>query len=126
MSLVRSEALHEDGDMRKVVERSYKDMCRDTLEDLTPCAAQGAATLPALDELVAFALLGGVENIVMRASWDDQLLHQGRPLDGALRLSGGRGRLHRHAGSLGRPDQVRRTIGRLAASPPPVPPDARP
>ena len=35
MALVRSEALHEDDDVRKAVERSYKDMTQDTLEDLT-------------------------------------------------------------------------------------------
>jgi AcrR family transcriptional regulator len=70
MSLVRSEALHEDGDLRGVAERSYKDMCRDTLEDLRRLREGGAAGLPALDELVAFALLGGLENVVMRASWD--------------------------------------------------------
>jgi AcrR family transcriptional regulator len=71
MALVRSEGMHEDDDMRKAVERSYKDMCRDTLEDLTTLRKQGKADLPALDELVAFSLLGGVENVVMRASWDD-------------------------------------------------------
>jgi len=72
MRLVRSEALQEDGDVRKVVERSYKDMCRGTLEDLMKMREAGAKDLPALDELVAFALLGGVENIVMRASWDER------------------------------------------------------
>ena len=34
-------------------------------------AEEGKADMPALDELVAFSLLGGVENVVMRASWDD-------------------------------------------------------
>jgi len=124
MALVRSEALQETGDMRKVVERSYKDMCRDTLQDLTRMRGGGATTLPALDELVAFSLLGGVENIVMRASWDDrystkdvlwttlcvflavQALYTGR-LDLSADLA-----------------KYTETIDRLASSPPPLPPDA--
>jgi AcrR family transcriptional regulator/predicted DNA-binding transcriptional regulator AlpA len=72
MSLVRSEALHEDGDMRKVVERSYGDMTHGTLQDLATLREQGGVALPAADELVAFALLGALENTVMRASWDDR------------------------------------------------------
>ncbi len=72
MSLVRSEALQEDGDMRKVVERSYKAMTESTQADLTRLREEGGTALPAAAELVAFGLLGGVENIVMRASWDDR------------------------------------------------------
>lgn len=72
MSLVRSEALHEDGDIRKVVERSYAEMTRGTLEDLAQLRRAGGAALPVSDELVAFGLLGVVENVVMRASWDDR------------------------------------------------------
>jgi AcrR family transcriptional regulator/predicted DNA-binding transcriptional regulator AlpA len=70
MSLVRSEALQEDGDMRKAVERSYKTMTESTQADLTRLREESRTALPAADELVAFGLLGGVENIVMRASWD--------------------------------------------------------
>lgn len=125
MRLVRSEALQEDGDVRKVVERSYKDMCRGTLEDLMEMRETGAKDLPALDELVAFALLGGVENVVMRASWDGryskrdvlwttlcmflavEAIYTGR-LDLRERLS-----------------QYARLIEELAGSAPPVPPAAR-
>jgi AcrR family transcriptional regulator len=124
MALVRSEAFHEDDDTRKVVERSYKDMVRGTLEDLVRMRKTGPEELPAMDELVAFALLGGVENMVMRASWDDrystedvlwttlcvflavQALYTGRlSLQGEL--------VH-----------YRELIKKLAASPPPVPPAA--
>ncbi len=72
MSLVRSEALHEDDALRRAVERSYKDMTQDTLDDLSALRQQGGTTLPASDELMAYGLLGGVENVVMRASWDDR------------------------------------------------------
>lgn len=124
MALVRSEAFHEDDDTRKVVERSYKDMIRGTLEDLVCMREQGAGELPALDELVAFALLGGVENIVMRASWDGRystkdvlwttlcvFLAVEALYTGRLDLSG----------ELAR---YRELIEKLASSPPPLPPAA--
>jgi AcrR family transcriptional regulator len=72
MSLVRSEALQEDGDMRHVVEKSYEAMTRGTLEDLTRLRAGLGEALPASDELVAFGLLGSLANVMMRASWDER------------------------------------------------------
>lgn len=125
MSLARSEALQEEGDMRREVERSYKEMTRGTLEDLDRLRKQGGTSLPASDELMAFGLLGGVEDIVMRASWDDRystedilwttlciFLAVEAVYTGRLDISE---RLASYAGK----------IEQLAASPPPVPPDAR-
>ena len=124
MSLVRSEAMHEDDDVRKVVERSYKDMVRDTLQDLLEMRQQAAVSLPACDELTAFGLLGGVENIVMRASWDERYSAKD-VLWTALCIF-----LATEAVYNGRLD-MREDLARyaplveqLAASPPPVPPAA--
>jgi AcrR family transcriptional regulator len=124
MSLVRSEAMHEDGDMRRLVEKSHRDMIGGTLEDVTLLRKQGGAGLPAVDELVAFGMLGAVENIVMRASWDERYstedvfwttlcmyLAVEAMLTGRVDLS------ERLAGYA-------ETVRRLAAQPPPVPPDA--
>jgi AcrR family transcriptional regulator len=72
LSLVRSEALHEEGVMREVVKRSYHVMTKDTVEDLARIREESGVALPVSDELVTFALLGGVENAVMRASWDQE------------------------------------------------------
>jgi len=58
MSLVRSEALHEDDALRRVVERSYKDMTQDTLDDLSTLRRESGTSLPASDELMAYGLLG--------------------------------------------------------------------
>jgi AcrR family transcriptional regulator len=126
MSLARSEALQEEGDMRREVERSYKEMTRGTLDDLVRLRKQAGTSLPASDELMAFGLLGGVEDIVMRASWDrgystkDILwttlcifLAVEAVYTGRLDLSE---RLATYADK----------IDLLAASPPPVPPDALP
>jgi AcrR family transcriptional regulator len=126
LGLVRSEALHEDQDdtLRKAVERSYQDMMQDTQTDLEDLRAKAGTTLPASDELMAYGLLGGLENVVMRASWDDrysradvlwttlcmflavQALYSGR-----LDL---RAEFARYAGG----------VEQLAAEPPPVPPAA--
>jgi AcrR family transcriptional regulator len=124
MSLVRSEAMHDDGDMRRVVERSYKDMTRDTLGDLNVLREQGGATLPARDELVAFGLLGSVENIVMRASWDTQYSTKD-VLWTTLCIFLGVEAIY--AGRLDISSELAKyaeTIERLAKQPPPVPPDA--
>jgi AcrR family transcriptional regulator len=124
MALVRSEALHEDGDMRKVVERSYKDMCRGTFEDLTRMRESGVKTLPALDELVAFSLLGGVENVVIRASWDDRYSTKDvlwTTLCMFLAVEAV------YTGRIDLSDDLTRyadMIDRLASAPPPVPPAA--
>jgi hypothetical protein len=47
-------------------------MTQDTLRDLQDLRHNAGTRLPASDELMAYGLLGGVENIVMRASWDDR------------------------------------------------------
>jgi AcrR family transcriptional regulator len=124
MALVRSEGMHEDDDMRKVVERSYKDMCRDTLEDLADKRRGRHTNLPALDELVAFSLLGGVENMVMRASWDrtfstKDVLWTTLCVFLAVEAI--------YTGRLDLTEELAKyaeTVDRLASTPPPVPPAA--
>jgi AcrR family transcriptional regulator len=124
MSLVRSEALHEDADMRKVVQRSYKDMCRATREDLARLREQGHTDLPAADELVAFALLGGVENVVMRASWDERYSTKDVLWTtlciflGVQAIYSGRLDLSRDLAKYAE------MVDQLANQPPPIPPDA--
>jgi len=126
MSLARSEALQEAGEMRAEVERSYKDMVRGTLEDLVRLRGQSGVSLPVSDELVAFGLLGSVEDIVMRASWDEQYSTE-RILWTTLCMY-----LAVEALYTGRLDVSERLtayadrIRRLAAAPPVMPPEARP
>jgi AcrR family transcriptional regulator len=126
MALVRSEALHEDEDeaLRKAVQRSYTGMTRDTLADLEQIRRTAGTRLPAVDELMAYGLLGGVENVVMRASWDGRysradvlwttlcmFLAVEALYSGRLDL---RAEFERYSAA----------VDRLAATPPPVPPDA--
>jgi AcrR family transcriptional regulator len=126
MRLVRAEALHEDEDgaLRKAVQRSYKGMTQDVLDDLGTMRREAGTRLPVADELMAFALLGGVENVVMRASWDDRysradvlwtvlcvFLSVQAVYSGRLDL-------------MAEFDRYAASIERLAATPPPVPPNA--
>jgi AcrR family transcriptional regulator len=124
MSLVRSEALHEDDALRRAVERSYKDMTQDTLDDLECLRRKAGTALPSSDELMAYGLLGGVENIVMRASWDgrysrsDVLWTTLCMFLAVEALYSGRLDLRAEIGHYAD------TVARLTETPPPVPPDA--
>jgi AcrR family transcriptional regulator len=124
LSLVRSEALHEDDTLRRAVQRSYTDMTRDTLDDLRAARQSAGMSLPAADELMAYGLLGGVENIVMRASWDERYSRDDvfwTTLCMFLAVQA------LYAGRLDLRDDFARyadTVARLAKTPPPVPPDA--
>ncbi len=124
MSLVRSEALQEDGDMRRVVERSYKEMTESTLGDLVRLREEAGTEIPASDELVAFGLLGGVENIVMRASWDERYSKRD-VLWTTLCLFLAVQALYSGRLDLGREfSRYSDLVDRLAKSAPPVPPAA--
>ncbi len=110
--------------MRKAVERSYKDMCRDTLEDLSSLRQAGNADLPALDELMAFSLLGGVENMVMRASWDGMYSTRDVLLTALCVFLAVKAV---YTGKLDLSEELSKyseAVERLAASPPLVPPAA--
>lgn len=126
MGLVRSEALHEDQDgaLRKAVQRSYRGMIQDVLDELEHTRSSAGTPLPVADELMAYALLGGLENVVMRASWDDRY-SRSDVLWTALCVflavqSVYSGRLDLKAEF----DRYTHTVEQLATTPPPVPPDA--
>jgi hypothetical protein len=124
MSLVRSEAMHQDGDMRGVVERSYEDMTSGTRDDLAALRRERDMRLPVSDELMAFGLLGSVENIVMRASWDSRYSKKD-VLWTTLSLFLAVQSLY--SGRLDLGEEIARyadTIDQLAETPPPIPPDA--
>ena len=53
MSLVRSEALQEDDALQKAVERSYRDMTEDTVNDLVQMRTESGTYLPAADAVLA-------------------------------------------------------------------------
>ena len=126
LALVRSEALHEDENaaLRGAVERSYQDMTQDVLNDLEDLHRKAGTRLPASDELMAFGLLGSVENMVMRASWDDRY-SRSDVLWSTLCVFLSVQALY--SGRLDLREEFElyaESVERLAATPPPVPPAA--
>ena len=70
LSLVRAEALHEDGELHMVVKRTYDDLLRWVIVDLASLRAPDNPNPFVSDELVAYALITAHEGVAMRASWD--------------------------------------------------------
>jgi AcrR family transcriptional regulator len=125
LSLVRSEAMHENSELLSVVQRAYDDMIKGTRDDLAHLREGENAPMQVSDELVAYALLGGLDSVLMRASWDKTFsahdvmwtslclfLAVEAVYTGRLDLSG---QLARYQEAL----------DRLAGSAPPIPPSAR-
>jgi AcrR family transcriptional regulator len=124
MSLVRSEALLEDDALRRAVEKSYHDMTRDTLKDLSDLRGEAGATLPVSDELMAYGLLGGVENVVMRAAWDDRYSRKDVLWTTLCMFLAVQAVYSGRVDLRAEFDRYADTVARLAETPPPVPPDA--
>jgi AcrR family transcriptional regulator len=72
LSLVRSEAVRDDSDLREFARDALKHMIVDSQEDLLALRDKGDMQIPLTDELAAFGLFGVMDSIVMRASWDDK------------------------------------------------------
>ena len=71
VSLVRHEAVREEGDLRDPARDALKHMVSDTLADLAELRGEHEVGFPVVDELAAFGLFGAMDAIVMRACWDD-------------------------------------------------------
>jgi AcrR family transcriptional regulator len=71
-SLARVEALHPESELRPLVRQTYEEMLADPIRELkkehSPDANPGLFD----DELIAYGLLGALESMQMRASWDDK------------------------------------------------------
>jgi AcrR family transcriptional regulator len=69
-ALARVEAVHAQSDLRPLVRELYAEILRSTVEELgaehPPDANPGLLD----EELVSYALIGALENMQMRASWD--------------------------------------------------------
>jgi hypothetical protein len=80
--------------------------------------------LPSSDELMAYGLLGGVENIVMRASWDDRYSRSDVLWTTLCMFLAVQALYSGHLDMRADFDHYADTVARLANTPPPVPPDA--
>ena len=71
LSLVRSEAVREDSELREPARDAMKHMVSGSHEDLVALRDKHDLQIPVKDELAAFALFGVMDSIVTRACWDD-------------------------------------------------------
>ena len=75
-AMARVEAFHPHSELRPLVRKVYEEMLAGAAEEL---AAERTASADAglfSDELVAYALLGALEIMVMRATWDDRFSNE--------------------------------------------------
>jgi AcrR family transcriptional regulator len=72
LSLVRTEAVRDDSDLREFARDALKHMMADGQEDLLALRNEHDVQVPLTDELAAFGLYGVMDAIVMRACWDDK------------------------------------------------------
>ena len=71
-ALARVEAMHPESELRVVVRETYRGMLADSEKELAAERTMGVNEGLFDDVLVAHALLGALENMQMRASWDDR------------------------------------------------------
>lgn len=70
LTFVRAEALGTDEATRELFKKTYKRLTRALHQDLATLRASSSARPHTTDEMMAYALLGVLENSSMRLSWD--------------------------------------------------------
>jgi len=124
LSLIRAEAMHEDGEVRAAVQKTLTDMIEGTRREFVDLRGEGHAPVQVSDELMSHGLLGGLENMLRRASWDEtyssrDVLWAAQCMFLAVQAV--------YTGQLdltGRLAEYEKSIDRLTDSAPPVPPAA--
>jgi AcrR family transcriptional regulator/predicted DNA-binding transcriptional regulator AlpA len=71
-ALARVEAFHPESELRPLVRKTYEKMLADPITELAAQRKPGANPGLFDDELAVYALLGALENMQMRASWDNR------------------------------------------------------
>lgn len=71
-ALARVETVKEESEVRELLRTAYDQMMAEVQEDLAAARSSGRADAPFDDELLAYALLGALELMQMRALWDDK------------------------------------------------------
>jgi AcrR family transcriptional regulator len=72
LTFVRAEALGTDENTRELFIRTYQTLTRPIFSDLELLRQSGSASPRTSDEMMAYALLGVIENSAMRLSWDQE------------------------------------------------------
>ncbi len=71
LGLARAEALQEDAETRAAVQDALRIITRGPTDDFASLR-RSPDVPPVSDELMAYSMFGATEEIVMRASWDDE------------------------------------------------------
>ena len=66
------EAFHPESELRPLVRETYEEMLTDPIRTLAKEHRPGANRGLFDDELIAYGLLGALESMQMRASWDEK------------------------------------------------------
>ncbi len=72
LALIHSEGAHKGSDLHKPVEEAFEAIVGPMVADLASMRAKGASAPPIPEELLAYSLLGAMDNTHMRASWDNK------------------------------------------------------
>jgi AcrR family transcriptional regulator len=75
-AMARVEALHSHSELQPLVRKVYEEMLAGSAEELSAEREPGANPGLFSDELVSHALLGALENMLMRATWDDRFTNE--------------------------------------------------
>jgi AcrR family transcriptional regulator/predicted DNA-binding transcriptional regulator AlpA len=72
LTFVRAEALGTDEATHELFQKTYRRLTRALLEDLAVLRSLGTTPPRTTDDMMAYALLGLLENSSMRLSWDEK------------------------------------------------------
>ncbi len=68
----RAEALGEDDELERLVRQTYSEGLRPMIDDLRAIAGEAMETSALDPELMGYAIMGAVEAMLMRISWDER------------------------------------------------------
>lgn len=72
LTLVRSEGIHGESDLRKPVEEAWGNIAGRIVDDLKAMRSAGSASASVPDELISYSLIGAFDSTLMRSTWDDK------------------------------------------------------
>jgi AcrR family transcriptional regulator len=75
-AMARVEALHAESDLRPLVREVYENILAGAAEEIAADRVDGANPGLFDDELVSYGFLGVLENMLMRATWDDKYTNE--------------------------------------------------
>ena len=107
-AMARVEAVHPESELRPLVRGLYESILADAQAELADERKPGPTAALFDEELVSYALIGALENMQMRASWDDKFTKRRDP-----QLAG---RVLGHTGRAGGQSRSNQGLGKAGVS----------